>query len=85
MIAAEDKWRPIETAPRNRSVLLFGKMRPHEMFGSTEKLMVFSGYWDEIDTAWCSTGSTWTGPFFEPTHWMPLPLPPGVAGQWGRG
>lgn len=21
-------------------------------------------------------GSTWTGPFYDPTHWQPLPAPP---------
>lgn len=78
-IAALDKargWQPIETAPREgASVLLFGTQRPHDMI-TYEGPQVFTGYFDPIDEACCATGSIWTGPFYDPTHWMPLPAPP---------
>jgi Protein of unknown function (DUF551) len=70
-------WQPIETAPKDgTSILVYG--RPNDIDG----LVYFRGpsthsaAWDEIDDAFCLTGGTWTGPFIEPTHWMPLPEPP---------
>lgn len=69
------KWELIETAPRDKMVLLFGEQKPHEFVNFSEPL-VFSGYWDVIDEAWCSTASSWSGPFYKPTHWMPLPEAP---------
>ena len=72
-----NEWQPIESAPRDAHILLYGPMEPHDQLGSRGP-MIFSGYWDVIDSAWCSTGSTWTGPFYTPTHWMPLPAEPGA-------
>jgi hypothetical protein len=69
-------WKTIETCPTNRSVLLYGTMLPFEGISSEGKPLVFTGYWDSIDEQWCTTGSTWTGPFFEPTHWTEIPAPP---------
>jgi hypothetical protein len=70
------EWQPIETAPRDgTSVLLFATQNPHDMV-DYKGAQVLSGYWCQLDEAWCSTGSTWTGPFYDPTHWMPLPEPP---------
>lgn len=71
----ENAWQPIETAPKDRHVLLFGKQNPMSVL-RTDGSLVFTGYWDAMDDAWCSSGSTWEGPFYEPTHWMPLPVPP---------
>ena len=68
-------WQPIETAPRDQALILFGSQRPHDMVFMAGP-SVFAGYWDIIDGAWCATGSTWAGPFYDPTHWMPLPPPP---------
>lgn len=68
-------WQPIETAPRDKHLLLYGTQLPCEGINMAGPVH-FTGYWDAIDEAWCSTGSTWTGPFYEPTHWMPLPRPP---------
>lgn len=73
------EWQPIETAPRDGTqVLLFGKQDPHEMVNFTGPL-IFSGYHDVVDDAWCSTGTTWQGPFYTATHWMPLPPPPAAT------
>jgi hypothetical protein len=70
------EWRPIETAPMDGThVLLFGRQDPHTEVNIVGPF-VFSGYWDKIDGSWCSAGSTWTGPFYDATHWRPLPDPP---------
>lgn len=62
------EWQPIETAPRQREVLVGS----HRYRG-----------WQEV--AWCCALGEWhktTGldrlPH-APTHWMPLPAPPGEA------
>lgn len=69
-------WQPIETVPKDGTyIMLYGTQEPHEMI-SLQGRHVFSGYWDRIDQYFCSTGSTWAGPFYECTHWMPLPPPP---------
>lgn len=76
-------WQPIETAPRDGTVILF----------LTEESRVESGCWVDAeilgsDAGWLS-GSGWTmpgrsfgdprhhhPPIDPPTHWMPLPAPP---------
>jgi len=73
------EWRPIETAPKDGGahILLYGSCTQQTQDLQLPKLPIaFSGYWDTLDEAWCSTASTWLGPFFDPTHWMPLPEPP---------
>jgi hypothetical protein len=76
---SQGAWRPVDRdTPRNKRLLLFGTMRPYDglrVIGPE----VFSGYWDEIDQGWCGNGSTWEGPFYDVTHWMPLPAPPHSA------
>lgn len=77
------EWQPIETAPKDKTLLLYGR----QVGGSKDDLagwdgnIVASGYWDGIDGSWCVTGSTWRGPFIGPTHWMPLPEPPPAPSQ----
>jgi len=69
-------WRGIESAPRDGThVLLWGKQLPHEAV-FVDVPLVFVGYWDSIDEAWCSVGSTWSGPFYAPTDWAESPPPP---------
>ncbi len=68
-------WKPIETAPHDRRVLLFGQLRPMEGL-RVNGPEVFTGYYDEIDSSWCGSGSTAEGPFYTPTHWQELPEPP---------
>lgn len=74
-------WQPIETAPKDRRILLYGHIDPNAPFDGLiwTAPRPFSGYWDEIDEAWCCDGSTWKGPFMKVTHWMPLPEPPEAA------
>lgn len=84
VVNAVMEWRDIESAPRDAtSMLLYGRMHPFKGL-KWSKPLVFSGYWDEIDEAWCATSSTWEGPFFTPTKWMPLPLPPLPSVQEGK-
>ena len=65
-------WQPIETAPKDRTILVYGQPTdiPELQFTGPG---TFTAYWDEIDSAFCLTGGTWRGPFIKPTHWMPLP------------
>lgn len=79
------KWQPIETAPKDQHILLFGKIDPLNPFEKIrwDKPSVFSGYWDPVDEIWTAHGSTWEGPFMTATHWMPLPLPPHGGGDVG--
>ena len=58
-------WQPIETAPKNRRVLV---ARPGEEPVIAENVMYTSaGY------SWCSGYQEMR---IRPTHWMPLPPPP---------
>jgi hypothetical protein len=69
------EWQPIETAPKDREILLYG--------GD-----IHEGFWDELDfnefsgtpiMGW-NFGTADIDPTnFEPTHWMPLPRPPSDA------
>lgn len=69
-------WQPIETAPKDGSgVLLFG-MPTHTGEVTFSNKVRVTGYWDAIDSSWCSTTADWSGPFIEATHWQPLPAPP---------
>lgn len=68
-------WQPIASAPKDKRILLYGTMMPFEGL-SFNGPVIFSGYWDEIDEAWCGTTTTYDGPFFRATHWQSLPEPP---------
>lgn len=62
---AAQQWQPIETAPKDRRILM----------GRVGYSWVFFAIWDEHRAHW----STGTGPmefFANPTHWMPLPAAP---------
>lgn len=74
------EWQSIDTAPKDKNILLFGAQR--EPFNCGIRYvdpLIFSGYWDTIDGAWCAHGTTYHGPFFHATHWMPLPEEPTFA------
>jgi len=55
------EWQPIETAPRDGTIILL----------STPKGRVADGMWHKRYGVWA-----WTYVMVEPTHWMPLPEPP---------
>lgn len=73
-------WQPIETAPKDSLILLWGLLQPHgddaHLYAQLDAPRRVAGYWCEIDEAWAVAGSTWLGPWFDPTHWQPLPEPP---------
>lgn len=61
------EWRPIETAPKNG-------MRVLAWDGSVVRVV----YHHHRHTTWTTEPGAWT---FRPTHWMPLPGPPGSEGS----
>jgi hypothetical protein len=69
-------WQTIDSAPKDRGILLYGTQAYPMPELNLKGPLVFSGYWDSIDEAWCASGSTWAGPFFDCTHWMEQPKPP---------
>ena len=81
LIGAETGWQPIETAPKGQPLLFFGVTQPDSIMVRYRSPVVYSGYWSRLDESWCAHGSHWDGPFFAPTHWMPLPTPPAGASE----
>ena len=73
-------WQPIETAPKDQPLLLFGLLEvlesDRQLHANLDVPRRAAGYWDEIDGAWSVQGGTWEGPWIAATHWMPLPAPP---------
>lgn len=82
-------WQPIETCPKMRTVLLFavtdvgpeGRVRNWK----TATGSFHEGYDDERSRERGFTPWTWDGHQLkayevQPTHWMPLPAPPGPVG-----
>jgi hypothetical protein len=69
-------WQLIETAPKDQHLLLYGEQKPSSAGVTYNGPLVFSGYWDDVDSAWCAHGTTFNGPFFRATHWQLLPAPP---------
>jgi hypothetical protein len=63
------KWQPIETAPKEESVFCY-----HPMMG---RFIAFQKCIDREYAAY--VWETWDGEsgITPPTHWMPLPEPPG--------
>jgi hypothetical protein len=57
-------WQPIETAPRDKRVLLFHRYLSIDHIGV--------GFWD--GSAGCFNAYGFG--YCRPTHWMPLPAPP---------
>ena len=75
-------WQPIETAPRDVPLRLWGKFWNNSDMPSREIV----GQWHEGQSAWSEwceppNGLTSPGPFagVHPTHWQPLPSPPPIT------
>lgn len=64
-----------QAPPKDKLILLFGELTHTKGF-NVNGPVVTSGYWDEIDQAFCTTASNFTGPFVIVTHWQHLPNPP---------
>lgn len=88
-IAAIYEWQPIETAPKDGTVILLcgGEDDPLNTDAHPNEALhtrPVTGWWgrvvewDEADTIWryCSYDSGIYGEYKNPTHWMPLPPPP---------
>ncbi len=72
------EWQPIETAPRDGTVVLLGR-DVGEPWGFVRGYGHFEGKADELISGWLSYG-LYDPPgnlgLGNPTHWMPLPAPP---------
>ena len=77
LIEAADRWEPIETAPRDGTVLWL--VEPGETWWMTIPHQCM-GMW--VENRGYSTGGFWStvpgriAPVMSPTHWRPLPEPP---------
>ena len=83
---SEQQWQLIETAPKDGTTILLcqavnadGKPIRAESWG----LFVQVAAWWAGENAWIVYCSLIKEPelHFEPTHWMPLPAPPVLAGR----
>jgi hypothetical protein len=85
------KWQPIETAPRDgTAVLVMSDYWPGTKSGRAEECSNINTYvaawWQDEDRgkgAWICYMDAVLDPHcpITPTHWMPLPDPPGAALQ----
>lgn len=65
------EWQPIETAPKDGTPILIYDP-PFNDFLSYE---IYVCSWDDYKAAWIEySGECYAQ--YQPTHWMPLPLPP---------
>ena len=76
---ADDGWQPIETAPRDADILVYGLAQVW-----TDSCPVFwqgQAGWDEEYASWLTTAHDDKGEPLKviPTHWMPLPAAPQPA------
>ena len=74
----EEKWQPIETAPRDAIIILYrpnaakwGKVAPGE-WDAQQYHKSPKPYWK----MWLKIGGTLESRAWPPTHWMPLPEAP---------
>lgn len=63
------QWQPIETAPKDGSLIMIGGTSYAGWFWSDAK-------WLDGWMMWSSTDDDWNVECFEASHWMPLPAPP---------
>jgi len=68
-------WQPIETAPKDQTIDLWGTRRGLMM--PPER--VTNCRWDYVNKNGVLVMSEWVkgnGTIIDPTHWMPIPSPP---------
>ena len=71
----KDDWRPIETAPKMKTILLFAVTDIDET-GEVKNWRMATGFWHTGYEEWEWEGRTVKSYDHQPTHWMPLPEPP---------
>jgi hypothetical protein len=69
------EWQPIETAPLNQRVLLFGPVTS-ELHDEPGAPMVCTGYRMRPGNACFADPVEYYSVNIEASHWMPLPAPP---------
>lgn len=65
------EWKPIDTAPKDKRVLLIGEYWSDSQGTMPEPLI---GMWNPHLDRWEAAWMCWFG--IRPTHWMPLPTAP---------
>ena len=81
-----DRWLPIETAPKDGTVVLLYGVWAGEVAGPKKNPSIDLGFWKDGtsdypgDDWWALvTGDTYAC-WLKATHWMPLPVVPGAKG-----
>ncbi len=67
-LANRESWQPIETAPRDGTMILVGRW-------DKGVATVYSDHWAEDPGCWCDSSGS-----FQPTDWMHVPHPPAGRG-----
>lgn len=67
------KWQPIETAPKDKTVILLGLPKVGAL-KEEDARRVYEGRWNEIQETFTSVNGFIL--LSVATHWMPLPEPP---------
>lgn len=71
------EWQPIETAPKDRDILLSDGSGPHEGKWMTSVMLQYTwiGYVPPDGWYWAGYGKKPVGPIYA-KYWMPMPAPP---------
>jgi hypothetical protein len=93
-----EPWRPIETAPKMKNIILWAATDVSDS-GEIKNWKMETGYWNAGAETWVWGGSQVRKYDIQPTHWLPMPPPPagtdedgldprtpqfGVAGEFRR-
>ena len=70
-------WQPIETAPKETSVLIYGFWEG-ELHAKEDQREIWKAHF-AYDKWWIEGGEFYAQHVISPTHWMPLPEPPNVS------
>lgn len=79
-LGSQRDWQPIESAPKMQTILLHAKTDDGNWKTATG--FYHDGFeGDPVKTPWNWEGNQLRSYDVQPTHWMPLPLPPAEAVQ----
>lgn len=84
MVERTCDWRPIDTAPRNETIILANFTNRCLLTGAPHVwTATYVTQWQNLDNEridedpmWCECSFAAMNKNGEPTHWMPLPRPP---------